>query len=53
MRVDLPVSPGETPTIVWLRTVVRPEGDKVVVRDMIPEKPSTLLKVMSLESEEL
>jgi hypothetical protein len=53
VRVDLLVSPAETPTIVWLRTVVRPDGDTVVVRYMIPENPSTLPNVMSLESEEL
>jgi hypothetical protein len=52
VRVDLPVSPAETPTVAWLRTVVRPDGDTATVREMTPENSSTLLNVMSSESEE-
>ena len=53
MTVDLPVTPAETTTLGRLSPAVRPEGDTVVDREIIPEKPSTLLRVMSFESEEL
>lgn len=51
--MDFPVTPAETPTWVRLSPGVRPEGDTVADKEIIPEKPSTLLSVMSFEREEL
>ncbi len=49
VRVDLPDKPEETRTLVWLRLAIKPEGDTVLETLMLPEKPSTLPSVMSVE----
>jgi hypothetical protein len=53
VRVDLPVTPAETCTLVWLRPAVSPEGDTAVEREIVPTKLSTPLRVRSVAPEEL
>ncbi len=50
VRVDLPDKPEETRTLVWLKLATKPEGDTVLETLTLPEKPSTLPSVMSVET---
>ncbi len=34
--MDLPVTPGETATLIWLRLAVTPVGDTVAERVTVP-----------------
>ena len=51
-RVDLPGTPVETGTLVWLRVATSPEDDVVAERETLRANWSTLLRVTSVEADE-
>ncbi len=50
VRVDLPVPPAETTTMLWLRLAVRPEGVDEAESDIEPAYASILPIVISVET---
>lgn len=51
VRVDLVVPPADTPTTVWVRPTVRPDGEMLVDSDTVPAKSSTLPRLISVDPE--